>query len=104
MVISTVVSRRRSVLPFGQRKKPATPSDAPSPAAVNDLDPDSLPPVSSAQQKEAEAATNTYDSTVPLGILRNEKRFNVALSRAKCLTIVGKQHSADGTSEIEVFG
>lgn len=32
--------------------------------------------------------SSSADSTISLGILRNEKRFNVALSRARCLTMV----------------
>ena len=78
IVVSTVVSRRRAVLPFGQRRDAATATAAAGAAGAGDLD----------LAGSSESGSATYDSTVPLGILRNEKRFNVALSRAKCLTMV----------------
>lgn len=42
----------------------------------------------SADSNGSSSGNGASESTVPLGILRNARRFNVALSRAKALTIV----------------
>ena len=73
MVISTVVSRPRAFLGGAGAGGAGAGRSAGAGAAAS---------------SRADAPGGVSSSTLPLGILRNAQRFNVALSRAKALTVV----------------